>query len=253
LEQLISKQNFTINFSGEKLFQYDEIQRSFTGANCISNGHIIPKHIIDISWATEEATNPSNSASDKILERLIEDIIQGTLIDDGRFAKAILLHPDKNETRKIVDKFFEFANETAKKTPAKIKAEGIDFDKVINEKGTFFLQFLAPAFGKIIEINYRGKTESYATVAVIAVLRYKADKGSYPVDLQELVESGYLKQLPMDAFSDKPLVYTKTDNNFILYSVGLNFKDNGGQRGAGNDKTQIWRKDGDAVFWPVRQ
>jgi len=58
----------------------------------------------------------------------------------------------------------------------------------------------------------------------------------------------------LDPFSDKPLVYKKTDGNFIFYSVGLNFKDDGGQvyRMEEGKKPRLWDdKFGDAVFWPV--
>ena len=42
-------------------------------------------------------------------------------------------------------------------------------------------------------------------------------------NLEELLDAGYIKAMPMDPFSDKPLVYRKTKENFILYSVGQKF------------------------------
>jgi len=47
-------------------------------------------------------------------------------------------------------------------------------------------------------------------------------------------------------------VYRKTDSGFTLYSVGLNFTDDGGVPGKDSkDKPILWsEKDGDAVFWP---
>ena len=94
-----------------------------------------------------------------------------------------------------------------------------------------------------------------ATVTILALQRYKADKDSYPDDLQELVTAGYLGQLPDDVYSGKPLVYRKTADSFILYSFGENFKDDGGKpRTYSNDRPRLWghdEEDGDAVFWPV--
>ena len=83
-------------------------------------------------------------------------------------------------------------------------------------------------------------------------MRYKNDKGLYPEKLQELITTGYLKELPMDSFSDKPLVYKKTDDNFILYSVGHNFKDDDGVSGKDSKgRAKPWRDNGDTVFWPL--
>jgi hypothetical protein len=56
----------------------------------------------------------------------------------------------------------------------------------------------------------------------------------------------------MDPFSDKPLVYRRTDDDFILYSVGYNFVDDGGVPGIDrNDKYRVWADYGDRIFWPM--
>jgi hypothetical protein len=110
-----------------------------------------------------------------------------------------------------------------------------------------------PAIGRISQITYRSKLETEALITMIGLFRYKQDKGQYPDDLDELVESGYLKNLPMDYFSDKPLVYKKTDDDFILYSYGRNYVDNGGKPAYDdNGKYQMWSdEEADAIFWPV--
>ena len=56
----------------------------------------------------------------------------------------------------------------------------------------------------------------------------------------------------MDAFSEKPLVYKKTDDDFILYSVGFNFTDDGGEFSKDRrGNIRKWGENGDTVFWPV--
>ncbi|MCJ7693597.1 MAG: hypothetical protein MUO22_09315, partial [Sedimentisphaerales bacterium] len=119
-------------------------------------------------------------------------------------------------------------------------------------KKNFMLGVLMPALEKVIEISYRACTGYKATSAIIAVLRYKQDKGNYPEGLEELITAGYLKELLLDPWSDEPLVYRRTEDNFILYSVGWNFIDDGGQ--VEKDKKgnpRVWAEEGDAVFWPV--
>ena len=114
------------------------------------------------------------------------------------------------------------------------------------------MRMLLPAIGRVHLLSYRVKPDVEATLAIIAALRYKQDIGSYPENLEKLVAAGYLKELPMDPYSDRPLVYKKTDDAFILYSVGQNFKDDGGEYGR-NEKgdIKVWADNGDAVFWPV--
>jgi len=38
-----------------------------------------------------------------------------------------------------------------------------------------------------------------------------------------------LSEVPTDPFSGNPLIYRKTPSGFIVYSVGLNGKDDGGR------------------------
>ena len=81
---------------------------------------------------------------------------------------------------------------------------------------------------------------------------------TYPSDLPQVVTDyidsvkGLLKEVPIDPFSDKPLVYRKTDDGFILYSVGFDLIDNDGQFGTGSDgKPQNSCANGDYIFWPM--
>ena len=55
----------------------------------------------------------------------------------------------------------------------------------------------------------------------------------------------------MDPWSDKPLVYRKTDDSFTLYSVGKNFVDDGGEFGVlDSGRISNWLDNGDTIFWP---
>jgi hypothetical protein len=76
---------------------------------------------------------------------------------------------------------------------------------------------------------------------VIAILRYKTDKWKLPKTLPALVEGGYLKELPIDRFSGQPFVYRVTGEDFALYSIGDNAKDDGGTSKSKQDD----------VFWPT--
>jgi hypothetical protein len=57
---------------------------------------------------------------------------------------------------------------------------------------------------------------------------YKSRTGEYPDTLEALVP-GLLKEVPVDPFTGKPLVYRREGEGFIVYSLGNNQKDDGGR------------------------
>ena len=60
-----------------------------------------------------------------------------------------------------------------------------------------------------------------------AIWAYKEEHGGkYPGSLDELVSAGYLEQVPVDWFSQRPLLYNAQTH--VIYSVGRNMKDDGG-------------------------
>jgi hypothetical protein len=57
---------------------------------------------------------------------------------------------------------------------------------------------------------------------------YRADKGSYPAELKDLVPR-YAAAIPKDACGDCELHYRREGDGFLLYSVGNNGRDDGGK------------------------
>jgi len=117
----------------------------------------------------------------------------------------------------------------------------------------FLIQTLMPASARVSDITYRGKMGHQSTLTVLALKRWRLEKGTYPQTLDELVAGGFLKELPMDPYSDKPLVYKKTDDNFILYSLGPNFKDDNGEVAMEHGRPRRWgtAEAGDVILWPL--
>ena len=58
---------------------------------------------------------------------------------------------------------------------------------------------------------------------------YKMDNGAYPDALSALVPK-YIGQLPPDPFTGKDFIHRREGQGFIVYSVGVNEKDEGGKR-----------------------
>jgi hypothetical protein len=89
---------------------------------------------------------------------------------------------------------------------------------------------------------------------MIAIFRYAQDKGHCPDNLDELVSADYLKELPTDPWSNKPLVYRRTDDGFMLYGIGSNFEDDGGEVARDDEgKVKHYADEGDWIFWPVQK
>ncbi len=237
-ESINKSENFRINYSGEKILILDEIQRGFT-SDGIGNGHLyLPE----------------------FLKLLSLDTFRSNPVEPGRvalFYHILIKHPNKKETLKTLDKLMNYWDKYASTNPSKINIERSKWNEELQTivKDNWFLEVLFPVTSIEFQINrsYQNKADMDATLMIVAITRYKQDKGEYPNDLNELVTTGYLKELPLDPFSDKPLVYKRTGNDFILYSYGLNCKDDGGKIYRRiSEIYEMWSKeDSDAVFWPV--
>jgi hypothetical protein len=240
-EQMIASEDFVVSFEAERLCMYDEIQRCFTEDH-LGGGHI------SLEGFRRLQTLEGLASSDYDLD-LFEEFLTKSL-------HILFTHPNKRESREMVDHFYALWEEMARKSPAQIRAENIDIEEHVMELigGNILLEILTPALGKVCEIANRNKADVEAALAIIAILRYKQDIGGYPDKLEKLINADYLKVLPIDPYSGEPLVYKKMDNNFVLYSFGPNFRDDDGKMAYNKEGKPRWRgteEDGDTVFWPV--
>jgi hypothetical protein len=68
-----------------------------------------------------------------------------------------------------------------------------------------------------------------ATGVALAATRYRLDHGDYPATMDALVPD-YLAAIPVDPFDGQPLRFKKSgDGSVVIYSIGPDGKDNGGQ------------------------
>jgi hypothetical protein len=91
------------------------------------------------------------------------------------------------------------------------------------------LQLLAPSLQRVMEKEETALMENRLTQIALMLSVFKAEHGSYPATLEDLSPT-YLKTIPNDLFSAKPLIYSPTEKGFILYSVGPNMIDDGGAK-----------------------
>ncbi len=138
--------------------------------------------------------------------------------------------------------------------------ERSDMSYCDNCDGFVLADFFPPTYD-IFNSYYKVKTDGKALLAVLAILRFKADNHRLPAALVELTDTGYLKCFPMDPYSDGPLVYKPAGDSFKLYSVGEDLVDDGGSNEVKTRQGPRLReitfgtglRSPDIVYWPVKE
>jgi hypothetical protein len=79
----------------------------------------------------------------------------------------------------------------------------------------------------------------HLTRVAIALERYRLAHGQYPSTLDALAPQ-FLAKVPHDIIGGGNLKYRSTGQNFILYSIGWNGKDDGGLRDPSKEAQPVW-------------
>lgn len=225
LQQIVAKDykpdTAPMDWSLEKAFWYDQIQRSFTDDGQ-GSGRPLPRGILFC-------------VSDR------KDYVTGLVTG----------FPDRKETIANIDRSFDRFDAYRSIKPKTLdEMEGQNLLQA--DKLTLMQQISEPAIQKTITIGWRVRSGQAGLIGTLSILRFEKETGRWPHNWDELLEKGYLKTIPMDPYSDAPLVYKKTEDSFTLYSIGLNFTDDGGTPGTDkNGKKRQWGEHGDRIFWPV--
>jgi hypothetical protein len=91
------------------------------------------------------------------------------------------------------------------------------------------------------------QTQNDLARVACALERYRLAQGSYP-DSLDILAPQYIEKIPLDVINGQPLHYHRTANgSFVLYSVGWNETDDGGQI-VFNKAGSIDREKGDWVW-----
>ncbi len=101
-----------------------------------------------------------------------------------------------------------------------------------------FIRLLTPVFSHLPDSRYRAVVRYDLARVTLALAAFKAEKDEYPAKLAALVP-GYIKAVPRDVFSDKPVIYKRDGKGYLLYSVGVNMKDDGGVEDEATDEGDI--------------
>jgi hypothetical protein len=228
-----------MNMEAERLAFLDTVQRVFTDEG-FGGGHLIPGRYMDI------------------FEPLTYDDSEARMFALPFTTAAGIVHARRDETIRKGNEVWDHHNQMCKMTPYEKYAREIDDDEIyrsLPHQRYFFIRNLMRNIYIDSEFMYLGEALYQATIVTLALKRWRLEKNEYPETLSELIAAGFLDELPMDPFSDKPLVYKKTEDDFVLYSVGQNFTDDDGEIAMNRGEPLKWGtpEAGDTVFWPVNK
>ncbi len=155
---------------------------------------------------------------------------------------ACFLGPRESDFIAMIDRVTPLTKEIFKMKPFEVNQDktGVvarvqqiieeDISGMSNRIASFYL---LKAIGR-----YQSQAVGLATVASIRL--FELDNGRLPVSLAELQECGYISESPEDIYTGNELIYRLIRDEYLLYSVGENYTDDGGD----------YYFEVDDVFWP---
>jgi hypothetical protein len=103
-------------------------------------------------------------------------------------------------------------------------------DRLVNGKivGEILLSLVAPAPLTVQNVSDRARQTEENLDLAFALAWCRRERGHYPQSLDELAPK-YITRVALDRFSGRALVYRPTEDNYQLYSVGVNGVDEQGR------------------------
>jgi len=104
-----------------------------------------------------------------------------------------------------------------------------ELDSRIEDLGKLhiLLRMIWPAITKVLELENRVIADVRCAKVAVGIERYRLDEGHLPADLETLV-GGYIEEVPVDPFTGKGLIYKRQEHQYVVYSVGADLADDGG-------------------------
>ena len=118
----------------------------------------------------------------------------------------------------------------AYRPPASLALTNIaqQFDEIANRNLYIFSQKVLPSIGRAAVRDATTIARIRLAQTALALARYRVVRGELPVDLADLVPR-FLAAVPTDPFNGESLRYRRSDQGFIVYSVGADGHDDGGR------------------------
>jgi hypothetical protein len=207
----------------------------------------------------------SNSSFGDVVETVVHNVADGTQEASWRFGSS---YPDQLRALKGCQVLLESVRAVQSGQPflmvfereaARLADLGLAREKEDSERsprsfgcdlGSIFSE-AAAALSRIINKVFLSEVRRELTTTALALKRYQLRHDQYPAELSALVPE-FLPAIPRDPADGKPLRYQlKHAAEFLLYSIGEDGVDNGGDASpATQSETFSWQRGRDLV-WPT--
>jgi hypothetical protein len=107
------------------------------------------------------------------------------------------------------------------------KGGKVNRSKLSRAMGTIVIALFLPAVQQSRAAEDRNVSRFQLTRIAVALERYREGNGRFPEKLADL-QPRFFKKIPADPYSGKPLIYRRSKSGYILYAVGENVQDDGG-------------------------
>lgn len=101
---------------------------------------------------------------------------------------------------------------------------------IMRAKSGYYIMtgMLLPAMEKFTARDVNHRAQARTALVALAIERFRlANHGKLPDQLSSLVPA-FLDKVPIDPYDGQPLRYKRTDNGYIVYSIGPDATDDGG-------------------------
>ena len=124
---------------------------------------------------------------------------------------------------RMMNEMVETAKQPVEKQPAEIdRIQKAWKGQVASLPGSIpFMEMTPPAY-------FRAQANMRCTVAALAAERYRLRHAAWPASLDVLVKERLLSEVPLDPFDGQPMRYKVTAEGRVVYSIGDDRTDNGG-------------------------
>jgi hypothetical protein len=102
---------------------------------------------------------------------------------------------------------------------------------------------MIPALKTSAQVQARASAGVRATECLLALKLWKSRSKQAPSDLASVVRAAGLPRVPIDPYSSQPLLMAIIDGEPVIYSVGMDGRDDGGRVDSDYD-----RRPGDQTF-----
>lgn len=166
---------------------------------------------------------------------LLVDVLIGIVVEGmgHQSLYQVLAEQNGDECREIIAALIEI-DRHREPIAAVLRRERIWSERAYGWLGHLYFEFVETDTDETHDhmrfLHVRNAATTRLFIAELALQAYQLEHGALPGRLEELTPE-FLTELPLDPFDpvNRPLRYVRTDDGYVVYSIGADGKDDGGR------------------------